>query len=363
NNLLNEDNNSGNFAKLVFEKPFCSDLKSALKLDEELKKYLSEKQIYRIDHYLGKDTVQNILLFRFANSIFEPIWNRRYIDHVQITVAETLGVEHRAGYFEHSGLLRDMFQNHMLQMMSLVAMEPSHSFDADRIRDEKVKLLRSIRQFTKKTLKTDLIRAQYLKGKIDGKEVQGYRNEKEVNKNSQTETFIASKLFVDNWRWEGVPFYLRSGKRLERKISQIIIMFKPVPHSIFPMLSPSDLAPNFLIFSIQPDEGISLNIQAKKPGPKLCMSPLFMDFKYSNVFGSSPPEAYERLLLDCMLGDQSLFIRSDSMEIAWSLLDPILEYWNECETVPENYAAGSWGPQSSFDLIEKDDRNWIVSGV
>jgi len=360
--LTKENLEKKSMVNLVFEKPFCWNLESAIKFDKELHKYVLERQIYRIDHYLGKDTVQNILLFRFANAIFEPIWNRRYIDHFQITVSESIGVEHRAGYFEQSGLLRDMFQNHMLQMLALVAMECPSTFEADRVRDEKVKLLRSIRTYDKERIIEDVIRAQYIESKTKDSACKAYRDELNVDKNSKTETYVALKLLIDNWRWSGVPFYLRAGKRLVKKTSQIAVVFKSVPHSIFPVLAADDLAANVFIFSIQPDEGIELTIQAKKPGPKLCMSPLQMKFKYEEVFGTTPPDAYERLLLDCMLGDQTLSIRSDGMELSWNLLTPILECWSHNSTCNHDlsfYNSGSWGPNEADKLINKDNRSWI----
>lgn len=346
----------GSWPRFIFEKPFCSDLESALNLDKELHTQLDENQIYRIDHYLGKDTVQNLLMFRFANAVFEPVWNNKYIDHVQITVAESLGVEHRAGYFEQSGLLRDMFQNHILQMVSMVGMEPPSSFDADRIRDERVKILRSVRRYTIESIKHGILRGQYSRGNMGDRELPAYREETGVNPESKIETFVCLKLFIDNWRWHGVPFFIRAGKRLKEKVSQIGVVFKPLSHSIFPELKPEDLVSNVLIFSIQPDEGVSLTIQAKQPGPKLCMHPLMMGFKYNEVFGMVPPEAYERLILDCMLGDQTLFIRSDGMELAWSILAPIL-----MNPPPlEFYEGGSWGPESSIQFIQNDGREWLI---
>lgn len=361
--IISKDNT---WPRFIYEKPYGCDLQSALKLDKELHLQLQENQIYRIDHYLGKDTVQNILMFRFANSIFEPVWNNKYIDHVQITVSETLGVEHRTGYFEQAGLLRDMFQNHILQMISMLAMEPPNSFDADRIRDEKTKIFRSIRQYTTDSFKNDIVRGQYLNGiNDDGKELLAYRQELNVNPNSFVETYVALKLFIDNWRWYNVPFYIKAGKRLKQKTSQIAVIFKPLPHSIFKGLSPTDLVSNVLIFSIQPDEGVSLVLQAKQPGPKLCMHPLMMEFKYSNIFKIKPPEAYERLLLDCMLGDQTLFVRFDGMELAWSILKPILDVWyhdkNHNIISPlEFYKSGSFGPDLASSLIQKDQREWLI---
>jgi glucose-6-phosphate 1-dehydrogenase len=358
--LANEPEDAHNYIRFVFEKPFGRDLKSALSLDRELHHVLLERQIYRIDHYLGKETVQNILMFRFANAVFEPIWNRRYIDHVQITIAETLGVEHRAGYYERAGLLRDMFQNHILQMMALVSMEPPTSFNADRVRDERVKLLRSLRPFPLDDLSKFVVRGQYITGDIDGEAVIGYRDEKSVAHDSQIETFVSAKVFVDNWRWQGVPFYIRSGKRLARKLSEIAIVFKSVPHSMFNPLPPELLANNVLVMNVQPEEGISLTIQAKQPGAKLCMNPLTMTFRYKDIMGADMPDAYERLLLDCMLGDQTLFWRSDDVESAWAFVTPVLEKWeDDPKACPLTfYESGSWGPTRSSELIERDGREW-----
>jgi glucose-6-phosphate 1-dehydrogenase len=361
--LTNLPGHDGERVRVVVEKPFGRDLSSAMALDNALRTVLSEQQIYRIDHYLGKETVQNILLFRFANSIFEPIWNRRYIDHIQITVAESLGVGHRAGYFEQAGLLRDMFQNHMLQMLSLATMEPPISFDADRVRDEKVKLLRSIRPFLYEDPDTRFVRGQYGPGSVDDSPVPGYREEQRVDPESGIETFVAAKVCVDNWRWQGVPIYLRAGKRLNRKASRIAVRFKSVPHSMFTPLRPSDLSSNVLMFNVQPEEGILLKAQMKRPGPKLCMDTLHMHFHYQDVIKGELPDAYERLLLDCMLGDQTLFIRHDDMEISWSLFTPLLRGWEQ-ETSEElyplhRYESGSWGPEAADHLIRKDGRAWI----
>lgn len=350
----------GPCARVVVEKPFGRDLETARALDLTLHDILGEQQIYRIDHYLGKETVQNILMFRFANSIFEPIWSHEYIDHVQITVAESLGVEHRAGYYDQAGALRDMFQNHMLQMMSLVAMEPPALFEADPVRDEKVMLMQAIEPFDLDSWHKWLVRGQYTAGHIGGVEVPGYRDEEGIGGKSCTETFVAAKFLVNNGRWRGVPFYLRSGKRLAKRVSEIVIVFKRPHRLIFKPFASEDLEPNMLVLNVQPDEGMSLTIQAKHPGPKLCMSALTMDFKYREVFGGDLPDAYERLLLDCMLGDQMLFNRSDAMELAWSLITPLVEKWAS-EQLPATlplYPAGSWGPKESDDLLLRDGRRW-----
>ena len=319
--------------QVVFEKPFGCDLDSAIELEHGLLRFLKERQIYRIDHYLGKETVQNILMLRFANLIFEPVWNRNFIDAVEITVAETVGVEHRAGYFDRTGLLRDMFQNHMLEMLSLVAMECPVSFAADRIRDEKARLLRSLRPLDP----ANLLLGQY----TAGNGMKGYLEEPGVPPDSRTETFAALKLFVDNPRWKGVPFYLRSGKRLNARSSRIIIHFKHIPHSIFAGMHETDLDSNRLILTVQPQEGLSLELMAKKPGPKLCMGKLALDFRYASILepGENMPDAYERLLLDCMLGDQTLFLRSDTVRLAWEFLAPALEVKKKIQ--PVLYPAGS----------------------
>jgi len=359
--LVRDCGDAGPCARVVIEKPFGHDLKSAQELDQDLLGVLTERQIYRIDHYLGKETVQNILMFRFANSIFEPIWNREYIDHVQITVAEEVGVEHRAGYFDQAGTLRDMFQNHMLQMLALVAMEPPSSFNAESIRDEKIKLIRSIHPFDLDRLNLSVVRGQYERGITGGKDVPGYRSEKNISADSKTETFVAAKLLIDNWRWRDTPFYLRAGKRLPRKLSEIAVVFKKLPHSMFDPIKPEEISPNVLVLNVQPDEGMELSIEAKHPGPKLCMSELTMDFKYKEVFREDLPDAYERLLLDCMLGDQTLFYRNDETEASWSLLTPLLYRWNESGDSPDFYASGTWGPKESDELLFRDGRFWRFS--
>ncbi len=344
--------------RLVVEKPFGRDLQSAVELDKKIRECFDESQIYRIDHYLGKETVQNILMFRFANTIYEPLWNRNYIDSVQITIAETIGVEHRGSYYDKAGALRDIFQNHMLQMLVLVAMEPPISFEADHVRDEKVKLLRSIRPFKLGELDDFIVRGQYGPGSIKGRKVVGYRQEPGINPKSGTETFVAAKLFIDNWRWKSVPFYLRTGKRLVRKDTEIIITFKQVPHSMFISAGLGDIPSNVLVLQIQPEEGISLRFQAKQPGSKVCMSTLNMNFSYQSVFGVSLPEAYQRLLLDCMIGDQTLFTRQDDVEVAWRLLTPVLEAWQNDTAAPYEYAAGSDSFTEADSLIESDGRKW-----
>jgi len=344
--------------RLIVEKPFGRDLQSATELNDKIRRCFDESQIYRIDHYLGKETVQNILMFRFANAIFEPVWNRNYIDHIQITIAESIGVEHRGSYYDKAGALRDIFQNHMLQMLALVAMEPPASFEADRIRDEKVKLLRSIRPFNSNELDSLIVRGQYDPGVINGKQVVGYRAEPGINPQSKTETFVAAKLFMDNWRWRGVPFYLRTGKRLASKDTEIAITFKEVPHSMFISAGLVDMPANVLVLQIQPEEGISLSFQAKRPGSKFCMSTLNMNFNYKSVFLVDMPEAYQRLLLDCMVGDQTLFNRYDSVEIAWQLLMPVLQSWEGDNSAPHEYSAGSESFPQADKLIESDGRKW-----
>ncbi len=349
---------SASSVKLVIEKPFGRDLQTARQLSSRINRSFDESQVYRIDHYLGKETVQNILMFRFANAIFEPIWNRNYIDHVQITIAETVGVEHRASYYDKSGALRDMFQNHMLQMLALAAMEPPISFDAKSIRDEKVKLLRSIRPFTADQLDGRIVRGQYGTGLEGDSELAAYLDEPDVAAGSVTETFVASKFFVDNWRWQGVPFYARSGKRLAAKKTEIAIVFKQVPHSMFASVGLDELAPNTLVLKLQPEEGMSLSFQAKKPGSKICMSTLNMNFSYKDVFKVDMPEAYQRLLLDCMVGDQTLFARQDDVEASWELVMPILEAWDSGEHALHIYPSGSQSFAAVDELVQADGRQW-----
>lgn len=370
NGLVRRHQNSAPFQRVIIEKPFGRDFASADALNQELLEHLSDDQIYRIDHYLGKETVQNMLTFRFANPIFEPAWNRQYIDHIQITVAEQLGVERRAGYFEQAGLLRDMFQNHMLQLAALVGMEPPVDFAADSVRDEKVKFMKSIRPFTMDNLQAQLVRGQYAGSGNNVNALKGYRQEEGVAAGSCTETYFAMKLLVDNWRWEGVPFYLRAGKRLEKKQTRIAVVFKKVPPGMFSRTKTPDgrnritPAANMLIFEIQPQQGISLLFQAKVPGAKLCLTSLNMLFDYREIFGPRLDEDYSTLILDCMLGDQTLYWRKDGVETSWKLLTPVLKEWEACGQAEKTgrlarYPAGSWGPAEGSRLIEQDGRQWL----
>jgi glucose-6-phosphate 1-dehydrogenase len=346
--------------RLIVEKPFGNDLHSATELDSQLHRCFAEPQIYRIDHYLGKETVQNLLIFRFANSIFEPLWNRNFIDHIQITIAESVGVEHRAGYYDKSGAMRDMFQNHLLQLVSLVGMEPPASFEAECIRDEKAKLLRCIHPLTDDQIDRYFVAGQYGAGQADGKRVCGYAEEDGVPADSQTETFVAAKLAIENWRWKGVPFYLRTGKRMARKLTEIVIAFKPVAHSMFESAGLDGFAANILRFQIQPEEGMYLSLQAKRPGSKLCMSGLELAVDYQAVFGMKMPEAYQRLLLDCMTGDSMLFTRQDSVILSWQIVQPVLDYWAKGGKKLFRYAAGDASFAAADALMQKDGRNWRV---
>jgi glucose-6-phosphate 1-dehydrogenase len=355
---LDHERHEGGWRRIVIEKPFGHDLNSAIRLNREVGKVFRESQVYRIDHYLGKETVRNLLVFRFGNGIFEPIWNRRHIDHIQITVAESIGVEGRGAFYEETGASRDFLQNHLLQLLTLVAMEPPATFDADSLRDEKVKILRAITRKTPEDVRHLVVRGQYGPGWVAGKQVPGYRQEPEVDPQSETETFIAAATFVDDWRWSEVPFYLRVGKRLPKRASEIAIQFKDVPHRLF-RESSAEPDPNLLAIRIQPDEGIMLRFGAKVPGLGIDVRSVTMDFTYGSAFTVDSPDAYETLILDALLGDASLFTRADEVEEAWSIVDPIIDAWAE-EGPPDfpNYEAGSWGPEAADHLLARDGRRW-----
>jgi glucose-6-phosphate 1-dehydrogenase len=346
------------FARVIVEKPIGRDLESARAINDAIAEVFDERQIYRIDHYLGKETVQNILVMRFANSIFEPLFNQKYVDHVQITVAEEEGVGTRAGYYEQAGALRDMVQNHLLQLLALVATEPPHALDADVIRDEKLEVLQSLRPIVGAAVDANAVRAQYGAGFILGQPVPGYREEPGVDPQSPVETFVALQIFIDNWRWAGVPFYLRTGKRLPKRASEISVHLKEVPPILFNADPSARLDPNVLSIRIQPDEGFSLGISSKIPGPAVRTYPVKMDFHYGSTFGASTPEAYERLLLDVMNGDPTLFMRRDAVEAAWRWVMPILERWTEQTGPLPTYPAGDWGPAEADRLIESTGRRW-----
>jgi len=350
---------SGGWVRIIIEKPFGRDLASARALNQAVASAFAEDQVYRIDHYLGKETVQNVLVFRWANGIFEPLWNRNHVDHVQITVGETIGVEARGAYYEEAGALRDMIQNHILQLLCLIAMEPPVTFDAYPVRDEKTKVMRAIRPIAPNEVERVAVRGQYGPGFVEGQRVVGYRGEKGVSGESITETYAALRLEVDNWRWAGVPFFLRTGKRLAKRASEIAVQFKRTPHLVF-RRNPEILAePNLLVLRIQPDEGMSLSFGAKLPGPELRIKPVEMDFDYGRAFGGEPPEAYERLLLDAMKGDATLYARGDWVDMAWELLGPVLDAWavGDPNKFP-NYEAGIWGPAEADRLIEQSGRRW-----
>jgi glucose-6-phosphate 1-dehydrogenase len=347
------------WTRVIIEKPFGTSLESARELNQQILKHLDESQIYRIDHYLGKETVQNLLVFRFANGIFEPMWNRQYVDHVQITNAETVGVEGRGGYYEKSGVVRDMLQNHVFQVLSLVAMEPPTSLDAEDVRDEKIKAMHAARDFTPERVRAECVRGQYGAGSIGGKPVPGYREESGVAPDSATETYAMLTMFFDNWRWSGVPFYIRSGKRLAKRVTEIAIQFKEAPHQLFGE-SADQAGPNQLVIRIQPDEGITMRVAAKVPGQVTRVRDVNMDFRYGASFGGQLAEAYERLILDCILGDSTLYARKDMTERGWELVMPVLDHWAETKAEADfpNYKAGSWGPEASFRHLEQHGRRW-----
>ncbi|HEY3134726.1 MAG TPA: glucose-6-phosphate dehydrogenase [Blastocatellia bacterium] len=343
--------------RIIIEKPFGRDLATARELNAEVAKVFDEDQVYRIDHYLGKETVQNLMVFRFANGIFEPIWNRRYVDHVQITNAESIGVEDRGGYYDTAGVVRDMIQNHVFQVTSLIAMEPPINLSANAVRDEKIKAMSAVREIPRDRVNEFVVRGQYTAGAVAGKPVKGYREEKDVKPNSQTETFAALKLYIDNWRWADVPFYLRSGKRMPKRVTEIAIQFRKAPLQLFKGAE-QEMEPNVLVMRIQPDEGITLRIAAKVPGQVTRIRWVNMDFRYGASFGVASPEAYERLLLDCILGDSTLYARRDMTERGWEIVMPILEAWQESKVEIPKYEAGSWGPAETDELIERDGRKW-----
>lgn len=354
-------NNDPDGSRIVVEKPFGHDLDSARELNRLLSEFFDESQIYRIDHYLGKETVQNILAFRFGNTLFEPIWNRRYIDHVQITVAEEDGVGHRAGFYEHAGALRDIIQNHILQILCLIAMEAPVTFDSNEIRQKKVDVLRAIRAIYPEQVPLSAVRGQYGAGWMKKEHVEGYRSEPGVAHDSPTETFAAIKLYVDNWRWQDVPFYMRTGKRLPARISEVSIHFRPVPHQTFPASALLASRPNRLLIAIQPEEGILLRFEVKHPGQFMSLAPVMMQFYYREAFRTRSPEAYETLLLDIIKGDSTLFMRADQTEVAWGVLAPILEMWQSVKPTDfPNYHAGSWGPEAADVFIARDGRSWAV---
>ena len=355
---LDHETADGGWRRIVIEKPFGRDLETAVKLNREVGKVFRESQVYRIDHYLGKETVRNILIFRFGNLIFEPIWHRRYIDHVQITVAESIGVEGRGAFYEETGALRDILQNHLLQLLTLVAMEPPANLEADALRDEKVKVLRAIRPIPVEKVDQSVVRGQYGPGWVGATETPAYRSEQAVDPASETETFVAARLEIDDWRWAGVPFYLRAGKRLPKRATEIAIQFKDVPQRLFPTVG-DEPEPNLLVIRIQPDEGILMRFAAKVPGLGIDVRPVNMDFAYGSAFTVESPDAYETLILDALLGDASLFTRADEVEAAWRIVDPIIDAWIAGgEPEMPNYTSGTWGPEAADELLTREGRRW-----
>ena len=355
---LDHEKADSGWRRIVIEKPFGRDLETAVKLNREVGKVFRESQVYRIDHYLGKETVRNILIFRFGNLIFEPIWHRRYIDHVQITVAESIGVEGRGAFYEETGALRDILQNHLLQLLTLVAMEPPANLEADALRDEKVKVLRAIRPIPVEKVDQSVVRGQYGPGWVGATETPAYRSEPAVDPASETETFVAARLEIDDWRWAGVPFYLRAGKRLPKRATEIAIQFKDVPQRLFPTVG-DEPEPNLLVIRIQPDEGIQLRFAAKVPGLGIDVRPVNMDFAYGSAFTVESPDAYETLILDALLGDASLFTRADEAEAAWRIVDPIIDAWVAgAEPEMPNYTSGTWGPEAADELLTREGRRW-----
>jgi glucose-6-phosphate 1-dehydrogenase len=347
--------NGNSWIRIIVEKPFGHDIASARALNRTILDAFDETQVYRIDHFLGKDTVQNLLALRFGNGIFEPLWNRNYVDHVQITAAETLGVEQRAAFYETTGALRDMFQSHLLQLTSLVGIEPPSNFDATAVRNEKLKVLQAVRPYTPESVATNVIPGQYAQGQIDSQDVGAYREEPGVKKDSETETFVAAKLLIDNWRWADVPFYIRSGKRMRRRVTEIAINFRRAPHLLF---RGQGIDTNTLVLNIQPEEGISIGFHVKIPGQKLRLERVSMDFSYLAAFGASERSAYATLLNDCMHGDATLFDRADGVEAAWAFVQPILDAWRHQGRSVPRYSAGSWGPHEADELLSRDRRHW-----
>jgi glucose-6-phosphate 1-dehydrogenase len=354
---VGQERTGGAWTRVVFEKPFGHDLESARALNGVIASAFDESQVFRIDHYLGKETVQNMLVFRFANSLFEPVWGREHVDHVQITVAEDIGVESRGKFYEQTGVTRDIVENHLMQLLCLTAMEPPISLSADAVRDEKVKVLRSLRRIEQSEVGRNAVRGQYTQGIVRGEEALAYRQEPDVSADSKVETYVAMKVLVDNWRWSGVPFYVRAGKRLARRVTEIAVVFREVPHTLF-RAPDGGITPNVLAVRIQPDEGISLRFTSKEPGQQTILRDVAMDFRYGTTFGSNTPEAYERLLLDAMRGDATLFTRRDEIEEQWAFIDPILASWEREGQPPPLYPAGAWGPDQSDDLLAREGKRW-----